>query len=289
MQAIFNNQAAQRLFHCIGHDIFVQQLHILLHRHQAALGALIGINVFPTQPFPALPHFAAGIHAHRHLVGIRQQINPMDFKIQLPGQRLTAQLHRTGTVRQHPAQKILFKRNFRLGILQAKAVGFAAETLAAQYRRSRFRSRCHRFATFTGAHRAFGLLHRRHPRHTHASRAHHLAGWNLRQQPVHHHRMAGQNLVGIRRAAGKAADFVCTQALLQQTAHRQRGQLRVAVRGAAGFRVDGVIAGGDGIGAQNHLAHARRRIPRHAEHRFHFIVAHRQVGQKCSGAFDINI
>ena len=200
LKAVFGQCARQCFFYGVGNDVFVQQFHILLDRHHAAALAFLGIDFFPADK-AAVAHFAAGIHAHRHFVGVGHQLDPADFQADAARVGTVAKMGGAGTVGEHPAQEVFFKSDFGAGVFPIAAFDFGAEVVAAHHRRGAFGCDGNRMAVLAAADALVGIFHRRHARHAHAGKAGDFTGRGVCHQAVHHHAVAGQDLVGIGRAA----------------------------------------------------------------------------------------
>ena len=220
-------------------------------------------------------------------MGIRHQIQP--HNLQAAGGGCVAQVQRTGAVRQHPAQKIFGKRQLRAkigGLFQRR---FTGKGFFAHHRRCGFGGTSHRLIVLTTANGRIGVFQRRHACHTHTRHAHHFARPGLRQQTMHHGAMAGHGLVGIRSTAGQHAHRFGLNPFRIEPLYRQRRQFGTGMGKRAAVRINGIMAAMDAVGAQNARTHPRRHITGHAQHGFHFIVAHRRVGQKCRRMADVYI
>ncbi|WP_317984273.1 hypothetical protein [Candidatus Dactylopiibacterium carminicum] len=112
-------------------------------------------------------------------------------------------------------------------------------------------------------------------------------GQRLQARPaqfaMHHHGVAGHQLIGHRGAGGQAVDRA---EILAERADRGGGELRVAHRVAAGGAVDGVMAVLDAVAAQHQAEGLGGFAADQTEYVLHLVVGNGVEGQEGGGTGD---
>ena len=280
VQVAFLDDFGKRFDDGVLDDVGVEKFYVLLDRHDRASANFIVRETRPASEGAVGVFLGAGIHAHRHFVGVGSDVDPVDAEAGAGGIRAILDEYRASRVGEHPAEEVFFEGEFGAAFeIVGLLFGFSGVAGVAQDDGAGFGTAGYGVGEFAGANGEPGVFERRGASGTNAGGGDDFAR-SAAEFAVDHDTVVGHELVGDGGAGGEAGDVFELEIFVGEFANGFGGELGVGVANVAGFWIYGVVAGLDAVAAQGDFPGARRFFARHAEHGFHGVVVHRFERQK---------